>query len=326
MKTIDQIYQARRDFQARELEKRRNSLYKSYPELEELDRAISLKNLERSKNELFGEDKNQSESLEVQLYELMKKRERYYEDHKIDETETKLRYFCDRCKDRGYLESDGMSKCSCMLSVQEGLRMGQAHLSNRIAKENFETFELGIFDNTQKYEVLEGLLRTERENILDIKCAAEGFVRDFDKEDTKGLFFYGDVGLGKSFMCSSIAKALAEKGRSVLYLTMNEFVDMMQLYHFDRELFFSRYSMEDYFALERCDLLVLDDLGAELTNSFVKTILFNLINARMINGKKMVISTNLSPDEVSDRYEERVASRLIGFMDFYKFFGENKRW
>ena len=157
----------------------------------------------------------------MQLYELMKKRERYYEDYKIDETETKLRYFCERCKDRGYLEGDGMSKCSCMLSVQEGLRMGQAHLSNRIAKENFETFELGIFDNTQKYEVLEGLLRTERENILDIKCAAEGFVRDFDKEDTKGLFFYGDVGLGKSFMCSSIAKAPARCPSSPFCATLS---------------------------------------------------------------------------------------------------------
>ncbi len=327
MKSIEQIYQARRDFQARELEKRREKIFQEHPKLEEIERAIRLKNLELSKSTIFG-DEEQKKLCEVELYELNQQRERYHRDYPIDAEELKLQYFCERCKDRGYMESDISAKCSCTLKIQESLRMGQAHLTNRIEKENFASFNIALFDDEKKQEVFpgSGVFLTERENMMSIRRHAEEFIRDFDKEETKSLFFYGEVGLGKSFMCSSIAKELVERGKTVLYVTMNELVTMLELYHFNREIFFERYTMEDYFALEHSDLLVLDDLGAELTNSFVKTILFNIINSRMINHKKMVISTNLTPDEVSERYEERVHSRLLGYMNFHRFFGENKRW
>ncbi|MDO4712008.1 MAG: ATP-binding protein, partial [Peptostreptococcaceae bacterium] len=318
MPTIEQIYQTRRDAQARALDLRIEKLYARCPDLEETNRRIRLKNLELSKSKLYGEA-SQSDLLAVELIELQRERDRLLEQYRIDPNELRMQYFCELCKDRGYLESEGtLAKCSCMLKIQEDLRFGQAHLSSRIEKENFSSFDLSIFDDRQRHVPFEGsdVLRTERENILIIRRASERFVREIDKKDTKSLFFYGPVGLGKSFMCSSIAKALFDQGRSVLYFTMNEFVDMMQLYHFDRDLFLQRYSMEDYFALERVDLLILDDLGTELTNSFVKTILFNVINARMVNRKKMVISTNLAPDEVMARYDERISSRLMEYTEF----------
>lgn len=326
MPTIEQIYQARRDAQARALDLRIEEIYSRCPALEELERKIRLKNLELAKNQLFG-GADKKELLSVELLELRNEQKKLLESYQIDPNDLKIHYFCELCKDRGYIEKENtLGKCSCMLKIQEDLRFGQAHLSKRIEKENFQSFDLSLFDDNKRYELIDGLFRTERENIVAIRQAAEFFVNNIDKDSTKSLFFYGAVGLGKSFMCSAIAKALYDRGRSVLYFTMSEFVDMMQLYHFNRDIFIERYSMEDYFALEHVDLLILDDLGTELTNSFVKTILFNIINARMVNRKKMVISTNLSPDEVMDRYDERVSSRLMEYADFYKFFGENKRW
>lgn len=326
--SIEQVYQARRDAQAKALDLRRQKIFEEHPILEELNQKISLKHLSISKNQLFG-DKNLLEKEQLELKELQDKRDLYLQAHHIDKGDLSLQYYCAICKDRGYIEDEqGISNCACMLKIQEDLRYGQAHLSKRIVKENFDSFNLRIFDNEKKYELIlgSGIYRTELENIMAIRKVAENFVERFDESKIKSLFFYGKVGLGKSFMCSCIAKALFDKGKTVLYFTMNELVDMMQLYSFNREVFFERYTMEDYFALERADLLILDDLGAELTNSFVKTALFNIINARMINGKKMVISTNLTPDEVMERYDERISSRLMEYMDFYRFFGENKRW
>lgn len=326
MITVESVYQARRDAQAKALDERREKIYRLHPKLEELNRKINLKHLELAKSKSFGEQK-QTDLLAVELKELQSERERYFKDYGIDPEDLRMKYFCPLCRDRGYLSDDGYSKCSCMLKVQESLRRGQTHLSQRIEHENFRHFNWSLFDDTKRYEPIPGsnIFRTERENILIIRQAAERFIRDFDKEETKSLLFYGDAGLGKSFMCSAIAKELVDRGKTVLYFTMNELIDMMQLYHFNRDLFMQRYSMEDYFAPERVDLLILDDLGTEITNSFVKSVLFNIINARMINRKKMVISSNLDQDEIAERYEERISSRLLEYMDDYEFFGESKR-
>lgn len=326
MLTIEEVYQARRDTQARALDLRRTKIFEEHPHLEELYRQINLHQIFHAKNQILGKE---DQEVALKLKEYQNLRDEYMRNHGISKEELRLKFFCEHCQDRGFVDGpEGIGKCACMLKIQEGLRYGQAHLSKRIEKENFDNFDLTLFDHKKKYEFIEGsgVFRTERENILAIRRASELFIERFDEPSTKSLFFYGKVGLGKSFMCSCIAKALFDKGKTVLYFTMSELIDILQLYNFDRELFFERYTMEDYFALERSDLLILDDLGAELTNSFVKTALFNIINARMINQKKMVISTNLTPDEVMERYDERISSRLIEYAEFYEFFGENKRW
>ena len=110
------------------------------------------------------------------------------------------------------------------------------------------------------------------------------------------------------------------------YYTANELIGMLQMYTFDRESFLKNHIIEDYRELDDVDLLIIDDLGAELTNSFVRTSLFNIINTRIIKDKKMIISTNLTPTELRERYEERIFSRLIMYVDTYKFVGEDLRW
>lgn len=325
MATVESIYQSRRDAQAKQLDERVAKIYLKHPSLREIHTKINLKNIEIIKAQLMSKDARQL--LEVELLELHKQRDRYLSDYGISPDEFKLHYYCNLCQDRGFIVDKGHTKCPCMLKIQENLRRGQSHLSNKLDLENFSTFDANIFDDSEKHPDDSGLrMLTERENILEIKEQAWSFVRNFDDAQEKSMLFYGGVGLGKSFLCYCIAKELIGRNKRVLYLTVNELMDIMQLYSFDRALFFERYSLDDYYAVEQADLLILDDLGTEITNNFVKTVLFNIINSRMISKKKMLISTNLTPDELIVRYDERIASRIVEYMDFYMFFGKSKRW
>ncbi len=327
MATIESIYQDRRDTQARQLDMRTKRIYKDYPDLEKISNRLSLKQLELLKAKLLAGDNFSDTDLELDLMELQRQRDSYMKDYSINPEDLKLQYYCNLCQDRGFIVTDqAHTKCTCMLKIMEDLRGGQSHISKRMDQENFKNFDLTIFDNVQRYDVFFGERQlTEQENILEIKNQAHSFIENFSQRGVKSMLYHGAPGLGKSYMCYSIAKELIDRGIRVLYLTMNEFMDLMQLYSFDREMFMQRYTMEDYYAVEKADLLILDDLGTEVTNSFVKTVLFNTINSRMINGSKMIISTNLSPDEILNRYDERISSRIMDYMQIYKFFGDNKR-
>lgn len=325
---IEQIYQNRRDIVQRNLDMKKSEIYMAFPELEKLDRQINLKNLEIAKNKTFGDDKK-SDIATLELKELRMRRKDFLLINGIAESDFLPKFYCDICCDRGYVEEgNAIKNCVCFLKTQEKLRKDNTSLLSRIERENFSTFDLSIFDDTKRYEspIGSGIYSTEFENIIKIKQASENFVEKFDaKGESTGLLFYGPVGLGKSFMCSSIAKAIFSKGKTVLYYTIDELLDLVELYTFNREIFLKNFSIEDYYAIFRADLLIIDDFGAEMTNSFANNTLLSIIDSRMVSFRKTVISTNLTPDEIDSRYDERLTSRLMTYMQYYEFFGENKR-
>ena len=328
MYNIEYIYQRKRDQKEAELQNRKNIIYQENPELENMDDKVKLLNLELTKNTVLGNIKAAQLS-RAALEEAKEERRIYMQEHEIDPQDLKLKHECDICKDRGYVEKLGIfEKCICLKRLQEQLRYRKSNLRKRVDKENFRTFKIDKFDDTIEYEISPELniKKTARAQIEIILAQSLNFIENFDNENTKSLIFYGGVGLGKSFMCSAIAKEMMDKGKSVVYYTANELVDMLQLYTFDRESFFKEHIIEDYRDLDDVDLLIIDDLGAELTNNFVKTSLFNIINNRIIKDKKLIISTNLNPMELKERYDERIFSRIIMYTDAYKFVGEDLRW
>ena len=328
MYNIEYIYQRKRDQKEAELQNRKNIIYQENPELENMDDKVKLLNLELTKNTVLGNIKAAQLSRSA-LEKAKEERRIYMQEHEIDPQDLKLKHECDICKDRGYVEKLGIfEKCICLKRLQEQLRYRKSNLRKRVDKENFRTFKIDKFDDTIEYEISPELniKKTARAQIEIILAQSLNFIENFDNENTKSLIFYGGVGLGKSFMCSAIAKEMMDKGKSVVYYTANELVDMLQLYTFDRESFFKEHIIEDYRDLDDVDLLIIDDLGAELTNNFVKTSLFNIINNRIIKDKKLIISTNLNPMELKERYDERIFSRIIMYTDAYKFVGEDLRW
>ena len=74
-----------------------------------------------------------------------------------------------------------------------------------------------------------------------------------------------------------------------------------------------------------CDLLIIDDLGTEMTNQFTVSCLYNLINTRLNHGRPMIINTNLSRDELRKRYADRITSRLFGEFCPLRFIGKDVR-
>ena len=165
---------------------------------------------------------------------------------------------------------------------------------------------------------------TPRENMLDILGISEEFINNFDKNNGDNLLFYGTTGLGKTFLCNCIAKSLLDKNKIVIYQTAFTILDILEERRFgkgDKEM--SNYQYELLFD---ADLLIIDDLGTEVSNTFTNAEIFNIVNTRLLRSKKTIISTNLTPKEISDTYTDRVFSRIFDKFNPLKFYGNDLRW
>ena len=125
-------------------------------------------------------------------------------------------------------------------------------------------------------------------------------------------------------MCNCIAKSLLDKGNLVIYQTAFKMFEIIEDYKFKNNE--NHISKDNYDNLFDCDLLIIDDLGTELTNSFTNSELFNILNTRLLTGKKTIISTNLSPMQLGSNYAQRIFSRIFDRFKMVKFIGNDLRW
>ena len=148
------------------------------------------------------------------------------------------------------------------------------------------------------------------------------FINEFDQKYAN-LFFYGTVGCGKSFLSCCVAKELIEAGHSVIYFSAIGLFEFLSRYSFDHKNKENLYNaFED---LYNCDLVIIDDLGTEITNSFVTSELFSCLNERHIRKRSTIISTNLSLGELRDRYSDRIFSRITSNYEVCKLSGQDIR-
>ena len=145
------------------------------------------------------------------------------------------------------------------------------------------------------------------------------FYKDFDILN-ESLLFSGSSGLGKTFLSNCIAKELLDKGKVVIYQTSSNLIDILRNLRFDESS--DKNQIEEILS---CDLLVIDDLGTEPNTSYSHSELFNIINARILRDKKMIISTNLSIEDLHNYYPERITSRIYGHFKIFEFFGDDIR-
>ena len=314
-------YAKRRDDNELLLEHRKNEVYNRIPEIKSIDDEISKIGLSlakivllnpKSKDEIVKKTKENIKSLKV-------KKERLLAESNIPLDYLEIKFQCISCKDKGFLPNG--EKCSCLKQeiVNEAYKM--SNLDRILSQENFSNFNLNIFSPKKGSD---GEI-SPRENMLNNLSICENFVHDFKKDNSENLLFYGSTGLGKTYMCNCIAKELLDKGNVVIYQTSFRILDILEDYKFRRDTN-NQISEDNYKNLFDCDLLIIYDLGTELNNSFTSGEIFNIVNTRLVAGKKIIISTNLTPSQIGNTYTQRTLSRILDKFRILEFTGDDLRW
>lgn len=314
-------YQLKRDRAQNEHDENLVLLHKNFPELAKLNSEIYELNLKLSKLAITGEG-DKMPSLRAIVEKKIAQKQALLTSNGITAQMLKVHHDCDFCNDTGFVEKNGRyEKCTCLVNrlIQEAYK--NSNITDKIQNENFNNFDISLFDNTITDEE-----KSSRENMEFLKDVSYEFIKGFGKKDQNSLLFYGPPGLGKTFLCTSIAKALMDKSKTVLYYSSSELFNRLSDFTFSRETFLKNSSKEIHDLIMDTQMLIIDDLGSEMTNSFVINQLFNILNLREMHSRKLIISTNLTPKELNQVYGDRIFSRMVMNFDFYKFYGSDIRW
>ena len=311
-----------------QLQDRQEKVYAAIPALRELEAEIASNAVKATKLTLTG-DETALERLRAENAELSETKEALLMAHGYSKDYLTLQYSCPDCKDTGYITDMTWSdedhvllsnnKCHCFKQAIVNMLYQQSNIQNAIEKENFSTFSYDYFDQNSIDETT-GL--SPYENIVYVVNACQNFIQNFD-EKFENLLFYGNAGSGKTFLSNCIAKELLDSSHTVIYLTAFELFDILEKHKFHND---NDFNIEEQFqGIMDCDLLIIDDLGTELTNSFTSSQLYNCINERLLTERSTIISTNLSIDEIKQKYSERVLSRFMGNYSMHKLYGNDIR-
>ena len=224
---------------------------------------------------------------------------------------------CARCGDAGFLPDGSM--CACLRSYYAREQIAELSHMLDIGSQSFDTFRLDYYSTDRG-----GLPRSPREAAQRNLEICQSFARDF-RPGKQNLLLFGAPGLGKTFLSACIARTVSEEGFSVVYDTAGNIFAQFELKKFQRDAQDAQEAKDETRRYLNCDLLILDDLGSELTTQFTQTALYELVNTRLVAGRNTVISSNLTMEEVARRYSPQIASRLEGEYHVLHFFGDDIR-
>ena len=304
-------YEKTRDANQYLSEQRFEEVYKVCPEIRDLDSSVGSRSSAAIRALLSGDD-DAGARLHEELQAVAAKRRALLLSAGFAEDYLDPIYDCPECKDTGYTtdENNLRHKCSCFVRKEIAFLYSQSNIQSKLEDENFDTLSYDYY----------------KEEDLDRFTAAvelcKGFVQNFEQHYAN-LFFYGTVGTGKSFLSGCVAKELLKSGHSVIYFSSVALFEKLARYSFDYKE--KEYLQSFYDDIYNCDLLIIDDLGTELTNNFVASQLFSCLNERNLRKKATVISTNLSLAEIRDRYSDRIFSRITSSFELCKITGQDIR-
>ena len=221
---------------------------------------------------------------------------------------------CDKCNDSGFC---GDKVCTCLQKYYNAQQKKELSQLLDLGNQSFDTFSLDWYPT----RVNERIGRSPREHMEQVFEVCSNFARHFEKKGGN-LLLTGATGTGKTFLSACTAREVTERGFSVVYDTAAAIFRIMENEYFHRGEEDNTDAVERFL---RCDLLIMDDLGTELTTAFVQSALYRIINTRLTTGKSTVISTNLSPDELYERYTAQIFSRIEGEYEILPCLGDDIR-
>ena len=277
-------------------ELRRAEVAAVVPGVAELDRALSLTGF-KIFDATFRGDKSAIEAINAENRELNKQKAALLLAAGYPADYTEVKYECEVCGDTGVVDNK-MCKCMKKKLIEAGFE--SSGMSDLIKCQRFDNFSLDYYKQSKE----------NFSRMSSIFAIAKNYAESFDAASSRNIAMFGGTGLGKTHLSSAIAGVIIEKGNDVYYAGANAmFADFEQKRFGNSADPDAEGDIEKYFS---CDLLIIDDLGAEVTNQFTTSCLYNIINTRLNKKKPTVISTNLTQDEFRKRYWDRIASRVFG--------------
>ena len=294
-------YEQQRLADRHDKERRVAQVYARVPQVEKLDQTISTRAAACARRVLEG-DTWARDQLKAELADLREQKEVLLLAAGFPADYMEMRYRCPDCKDTGY--RDGR-RCHCFERARIQILYAQSNIQDVLMRENFRTFSYDYFDDRA---VLPGLNMTELAYMRLVVKRCKEFASGFP-QNGKNILFTGSTGVGKTFLTNCIAKELIDRYVSVIYLSSHDLFEIFSRYKFSREA--EEDVEETYRHILECEMLIIDDLGTEVNNTFVSSQLFYCINERINREKGTIISTNLSMDMLRDTYSDRVTSRIM---------------
>lgn len=294
-------------------DKRVQEVYSRVPELARIDGEVNRAGFENTKK-IMQDPKNSSKynSEFSEKLEVLKARKAVLlRENNIPADYAEMQYRCPECRDTGYVEN---KKCRCFVQKLIDCAYRDSNLSGTVENQDFDHFSLDFYSEKKSG----GGTLSERDMMRRILHHCRMFCEKFDEYE-KSLLFYGGTGVGKTFLSSAVAKELLEQGKTVLYIRATRLFNIYDDYKF------SRTDDRDVSAMYAADLLIIDDLGTEFLSKTSVPFLFDLVNDRLAKRKKMIISTNLTMQEMEKAYTPRFVSRLYESFDILKFCGRDIR-
>lgn len=306
------IYSKIRESELKKLKDRKAEIKNLHPRIIELDNKIQKLSLSLSLAIL--QSKDDKKTLDKYKDTITEFRAQKYEtliSNGYPPEFLNLNYQCKKCNDTGFI---GNNKCTCYKQKLIKLCYENSLLEDILREKNFNNFDISLFSSHKigddKYSP-----RKNMENMLEYITG--DYIPNFSTIKTN-LLFYGNPGSGKSYLSYCLAKELLDSGYLVVYKTSDEIISDL------KDIRFNNNSNLQQILLD-CDLLIIDDLGAEQRNEFTVTELFNLLNKKLLRNKRMLVSTNLTLPDITKAYSERMSSRLIGEFRLNKFYSEDIR-
>ncbi|HZJ78896.1 MAG TPA: ATP-binding protein [Clostridia bacterium] len=295
--------------------KRHEEALLKIPELEKIEKEISSAGLDVVRAIGMGENaQDYIDSLANKNLEMQEKRRILLAKAGYPEDYLKTRYTCDKCRDTGYV---GGWRCDCYSALVKKLAYSELCSDSPLETSTFEKFNLGYYPK----EVDEQTGVSPQKRMSEILNFCKSYAGDFGT-DSPSLFMYGATGLGKTHLSLAIAGKAIEAGFGVIYGSAQNILLKLERERFSR---FNAENGESEQTLLGCDLLVLDDLGAEFSTSFTVSVIYNIINTRLLRCLPTIISTNLNPEELEEKYTQRITSRIIGNYISLLFCGKDIR-
>lgn len=306
----------------RELEQERlNTVYALVPEVEEIDRAIATVGVRYSTKIINGNisASELASSMEAELAELKRKRADALAKYGMNDDVFDVPYECPLCKDTGVIKG---KKCTC---YKQKIKRFMAEAASRISNIPID-FENCSFKNADfsfySKDTEPSIGVSPYDNARNIYRACLNFCRNFDNS-YENLYIYGPAGVGKTYLTSCMVAELLNAGHGVIYQTAYKLFNFLEDCHFNRSKVDNAQLLKN--VIYDCDLLIIDDFGTEFITSYTQSVLFDLLNTRLLEKKSTIINSNLNMNDVRNTYTDRISSRIMGDFTLLKFVGDDIR-